>query len=369
MYILQLSKRQFPKVRFIAFTTTILISVITLPIWQWNASALIFQHYINTILIVGIAGLLVYLSVVEKNNNLRLLTIALWLLVIGGMHDIGYMTSHLSPDSYFVFGYTALPFMFIFIFTLQRSYIDTYKLTLQHNKTLAEKLEEQEIRLNQQQAKIISQEKIIAVGNERDRFMRDIHDGIGGILISTLRAVENNQPIIHISEMIKDCLTDLENIILSLEPNEHDITALLGSLRHKLHKRLDRAGVNIHWQIDDLPTIEDLDATKSLSILRIIQEAITNALKHSQCSKISISAHEIEEDAKKYISISIKDNGKGFDKDQISKSNGLKNMKYRADNCGCVLNVLTSESGTNITIMISLTNQAAVHDPATTLSV
>lgn len=353
MYILTLSKRKFPKVKFLAYFTTILISIITLPVWQWNASALIFQHQINMALIIGIAGLLLYLSIVEKNTNLRLLTISLWLLVSGGIHDIGYMTSHISPDSFWVFGYSALPFMFIFIFMLQRSYINTYKLTLKHNKTITEKLEEQELRLSQQQAQIISQEKIIAVANERDRFMRDIHDGIGGILISTLRAAENNQPITHISEMIKDCLIDLENIILSLEPNEYDITTLLGSLRHKLHKRLDRAGVEISWQIDDLPTIDDLDATKSLSILRIIQEAITNSLKHSQCSMIFISAQELEHNNQKYISITITDNGKGFEIENISTTNGLKNMKYRANKCNCELDITTSDAGTKVKVLIA----------------
>lgn len=354
MYILSLSKRQFPKVKFLAYFTTILISIITLPLWQWNASALIFQHQINMTLIIGIAGLLLYLSVVEKNTSLRLLTIALWLLVSGGIHDVGYMSSHLSPDSFWVFGYSSLPFMFIFIFMLQRSYIETYKLTLQHNKIMAETLEEQKLMLSQQQTQIVSQEKVIAIASERDRFMRDIHDGIGGILISTLRAAENDQPISHISDMIKDCLVDLENIILSLEPNEKDLTVLLGALRQKLHKRLDKTGVIVEWQIDDLPDVEGLDASKSLSILRIVQEAITNALKHSRCTTITVTAKVLSLQGEEKISITIADNGIGFDEAAIAKSSGLKNMRYRANNSDCELSVSSSATGTAVFVGVPI---------------
>ena len=352
MYILSLSKRKFPKVKFLAYFTTILISIVTLPMWQWNASALIFQHQINIFLIIGIAGLLLYLSVVENNTSLRLLTISLWLLVAGGIHDIGYMTSHLSPDSFWVFGYSSLPFMFIFIFMLQRSYINTYKLTLQHNKIITEKLAEQELRLSQQQAQIISQEKVIAVASERDRFMRDIHDGIGGILISTLRAAENNQPISHISDMLKDCLVDLENIILSLEPNEKDLTVLLGSLRQKLHKRLDKTGVNIGWHIADLPDVDGLDATRSLSILRVIQEAITNSLKHSRCTAIQVSASVTSCDGKQSITIVIEDNGIGFDESGIANARGLKNMRHRADHGGFSVSIFSDLHGSRVTVLV-----------------
>ncbi len=348
MYILGLSQRQYPSVKFIAYSTAIFLSVITLPAWKWNASALILQHYINMILIAGIGGLLVYRSVVEKNAMLRLLSASLWISILGFMHDLTYMTSNVAPDRFFISSFVSIPFMFSFVLTLQRSYINTYKLTLQHNKIITEKLAEQELRLNQQQEQIISQEKVIAIASERDRFMRDIHDGIGGILISTLRAAENDQPVSHISDMLKDCLVDLENIILSLEPNEKDLTVLLGSLRQKLHKRLDKTGVKVEWNIDDLPDVEGLDASKSLSILRIVQEAITNALKHSRCTIITVTAKAVVFHGAERINITIADNGIGFDETTIATSRGLKNMRYRADNSDCELSVSSSATGTTV---------------------
>lgn len=352
MYILGLSQKQYPSVKFIAYSTAILLSVVTLPAWKWNASALILQHYINMILIAGIGGLLFYRSVVEKNSMLRLLSASLWIAILGFMHDLTYMTSNVAPDRFFISSFVSIPFMFSFVLTLQRSYINTYKLTLQHNKTITEKLAEQELRLNQQQTQIVSQEKVIAIASERDRFMRDIHDGIGGILISTLRAAENDQPISHISDMLKDCLVDLENIILSLESNEKDLTVLLGSLRQKLHKRLDKTGVNIEWHIDDLPDVEGLDASKSLSILRIVQEAITNALKHSRCTTITVTAKVLSLQGEEKISITIADNGIGFDEAAIASCRGLKNMRYRADNSDCELFINSGSNGSVVSVEV-----------------
>jgi signal transduction histidine kinase len=264
------------------------------------------------------------------------------------------MTSNVAPDRFFISSFVSIPFMFSFVFILQRSYIDNYKLTLQHNKIMAETLEEQKLMLSQQQTQIVSQEKVIAIASERDRFMRDIHDGFGGILISTLRAAENDQPISHISDMIKDCLVDLENIILSLEPNEKDLTVLLGSLRQKLHKRLDKTGVNIEWRIDDLPDVDGLDASKSLSILRIVQEAITNALKHSRCTTITVTAKVLSLQGEEKISITITDNGIGFDEAAVVKTSGLKNMRYRANNSDCELSVSSSATGTAVFVGVPI---------------
>lgn len=352
MYILRLSKKQYPRIKNIAYSTAVLMSIVTLPLWNWNASALILQHYVNIFLIVGVGALLIYRSVVEKNTYLRLLTASLWLLILGGLHDITYMTSHVTPDRFWIFSFVSIPFMLSFVFILQRSYVETYKLTLQHNKIMAETLEKQKLMLSQQQAQIVSQEKLIAIASERDRFMRDIHDGIGGILISTLRAVENDQPIAHISDMIKDCLVDLENIILSLEPNEKDLTVLLGSLRQKLHKRLDKTGVKIDWYIDDLPDVDGLDATASLSVLRIIQESITNALKHSQCTTITVSAKVVDLPSEEKIRITIADDGIGFSESSVAKSSGLKNMRYRADHSGFTLSLSSSPKGALVTVEI-----------------
>ena len=82
---------------------------------------------------------------------------------------------------------------------------------------------------------------------------------------------------------------------------------------------------------------------KMLIIFRIIQEALQNVYKHAHANKVEINVI-----SKNKIIIYIKDNGRGFNPDNLREGNGLINMKERARELGFKLNIYSDSSGTTI---------------------
>jgi signal transduction histidine kinase len=112
-----------------------------------------------------------------------------------------------------------------------------------------------------------------------------------------------------VAEVLKGCIDDLKLTIDSLEPVEADLLLLLATLRFRLGPRLAGAGVSLRWEISDVPPLDWLDPRNALHILRILQEAFTNTLKHTRATQIRVMTGA--EDG--YVSVVIADNGGGFD--------------------------------------------------------
>jgi glucose-6-phosphate-specific signal transduction histidine kinase len=72
----------------------------------------------------------------------------------------------------------------------------------------------------------------------------------------------------------------------SLEPTDDDLLALLGNLRYRLEPRLKKCGIELDWQVQDVPKLACLDPKNVLHILRILQEGFTNILKHAHASML-----------------------------------------------------------------------------------
>ena len=113
--------------------------------------------------------------------------------------------------------------------------------------------------------------------------MKEIHDGVGGHLISMLSMVRSGKRDTDIIvSSIEAALSDLRLMIDSLSPQEHDIPSLLGALRTRLEPQMKDSGLNLNWQVEALPAIPDFGPHKALQVLRIVQEAVTNVIRHAE---------------------------------------------------------------------------------------
>jgi signal transduction histidine kinase len=86
----------------------------------------------------------------------------------------------------------------------------------------------------------------------------------------------------------------------------------------------------------------------TLQILRILQEAVTNAMRHSGASEIALVSTEKTEGA---ITISITDNGKGLPP-ETTGGRGLTSMRSRADAVGGMLDIQSSSGGTSLQLTL-----------------
>ncbi len=181
--------------------------------------------------------------------------------------------------------------------------------------------------------------------SERQRLMQDMHDGLGSSLISALRVAERgNLNDAELALVLKGCIDDLKLAIDSMEPVDKSLLMLLATLRFRLGPRLESAGIKLQWQIENIPTLDWLDPRSALHILRILQEAIANVIKHTAASEVKV-ATSIEDS---FVVVTITDNGQGFDvlKALDSRGKGLSGQRDRAVVIGADVSWESNSSGT-----------------------
>jgi signal transduction histidine kinase len=194
-------------------------------------------------------------------------------------------------------------------------------------------------------------EKREMLERERSRIMSDMHDGVGGQLISVLSLLEQgDMPNTEVAKAIRECLDDLRLTIDSLEPTDHDLLPVLGNLRYRLDQRLKKHGINLNWTVSDLPKLACLTPRNILHILRILQEAFTNVLKHAHATAVGVETGV--DTAGKHVFISIRDNGTGFAGEHAG--HGLTSMKHRAQIIGGALDILPSPAGTTLRLLLPI---------------
>jgi len=221
-------------------------------------------------------------------------------------------------------------------------------LTTSLNGTIARKSAE----LEDSFAELAEVKRREAIAEERDRIMLDLHDGIGGQLVSTLAYMESsNAGDEKIRRALEDALRDLALMLDSME-NHDSLVTLLGMMRTRLEGLLSEHGIAFDWQVHGEPVLPNPGPSQSLRLARIVQEAITNVIKHAKANTITIYVDERE--------IRISDNGKGFDLDhraQEHPSNGIANMRRRSATIGAEFDIVSDPSGTNVSLLINLSAQ------------
>jgi signal transduction histidine kinase len=216
------------------------------------------------------------------------------------------------------------------------------------NQELDARLAVRELQLAEHHQQLMELERQRTAATERQRILRDIHDGLGSQLISSIQLVEAgtlNSPAI--AAVLRECVDDLRLAIDSLKPAGDDLLLVLGNFRYRMEPRLTAAGVGLEWKIDAQARSPALTSEQVLHTLRIVQEAFTNALKHAQPSKLSI---RYENDERSAWALTIADDGTGFQEPADGKGDGLRNMRTRAAHAGAELKIESSEKGTVVRI-------------------
>ncbi|MHA7849548.1 sensor histidine kinase [Roseovarius sp.] len=183
-----------------------------------------------------------------------------------------------------------------------------------------------------------------AIAAERGRIMLDLHDGIGGQLVSTLSYMRRNDVGDDKCRLaLEDALRDLALMLDSME-NHDSLVTLLGMLRTRLEGLLSENGIEFDWQVQGEPRPRNTGPSQALNLSRIVQEAITNVIKHAQADTITIYVDESR--------IRISDNGVGFVADDRgiaeNPSHGLANMKRRSQSLGARFSISSSSKGTDV---------------------
>lgn len=195
------------------------------------------------------------------------------------------------------------------------------------------------------------------IQDERERISRDLHDNIGAKLSYISSSIdwmidapynkdEENKRMISINETAKNVMHNLRETIWALNRESIYIDELSDKLKLFIQQQLHLNNKITKSVNENFKDIVKLTPNEALNIYRICQEAINNAIKHSGGSEIII---EIETYSLANFSISIRDNGKGFNTKEYPGHYGLINMKHRGTEAGVLL-TFENSNGTKVTI-------------------
>ena len=208
---------------------------------------------------------------------------------------------------------------------------------------------EEDVLAGQMELRIREQASLIA--EERSRIMRDMHDGIGGQLAGLLvRARTGKLPADVLTTELEDSLDDLRLLIDLLDQGmDGSLAYALGAFRSRLEPKCEAAGVELVWGVEDVGATPDIGPDRTLHIYRMVQEACSNALRHSRSGSLTVGLRRDEADA---IEVFVEDCGIGFDPGATVGGRGLDNLRMRAARVRGELSLSTSSGGCRVSLKL-----------------
>ncbi|MFB6461039.1 sensor histidine kinase [Bradyrhizobium tunisiense] len=227
---------------------------------------------------------------------------------------------------------------------------------------LVTRVREAEERLKASFAREEERARAAALANERTRLMRDLHDGLGGQLVSIVALSERGHEGATITDAARAALKDLRLVIDSMDDIGGDLMLALGSWRERASAQLRPHDITLDWRVatpQGLPLHPELRPWHVIQIVRILDEAVTNAVKHAEARRIAVTIDTLDGDQGPYGVISVTDDGHGFAPGGHGEAasagqtaRGLRNMRSRAARCGAVLDLSSDASGTRVRLQL-----------------
>lgn len=248
--------------------------------------------------------------------------------------------------------YASVPLFLSIGWMLTRRYFDALEQARSASASLRTQVEAQRQQLERYYGQLRRADQEQARGAERERVMRELHDGLGLHLITAYEQCQRGDVDTRvIGESLQDCLTDLRVAIDSLAPDERDPLAVLGTLRFRMAPRLEAVGMALRWEVEgEVPELSGLDPARTLHLLRIVQEALTNALRHSGARSVTLRV----EGQPQAVTVVVRDDGRGFDaaSGRSAAQRGLANMRERARHLGGQFEIRSGAHGTELRIVL-----------------
>ncbi|MCV2367928.1 sensor histidine kinase [Roseateles oligotrophus] len=303
-----------------------------------------------------LVGLLARKAWHEGSVDTALMTATALVFLLLSYRDLLLLRNQLPYDAYSISHYTGVLMLVSTLWGLVARVVTARVEVVRLNASLGQRVADREQQLQQAFDGLREQRHQQSVQDERQRMMREIHDGVGAQLVGLLNMVARpgaEPAVLH--EQVQHALDEMRMAVDSLQPVHDDLLTVLATLRYRLQARLESAGIRVIWQVDDLPALPNLSPQKVLQVQRILLEAFTNILKHARATEVTVSAeYRVGEPA--MILLRIADNGVGMSidlNDQPSsqqadspvRRHGIGNMQARAAALGAQLRLESSQSG------------------------
>ena len=179
---------------------------------------------------------------------------------------------------------------------------------------------------------------------ERSRIAKDLHDRLGGSLSAVKIGLKNEESLQVINDKIDACMKELREIINNVMPVSLQKFGLKGALEDF---SVSFSNLHFHFFGED----NRINPNQEYAVYCCVRELVNNALKHSGATSINLQLIQ----SRKHVSLTVQDNGCGFDEKTIEKGYGLENIRNRITTCKGKLDILsTPDKGTETVIEIKV---------------
>lgn len=200
---------------------------------------------------------------------------------------------------------------------------------------------------------------------ERTRLAKDLHDGLGGMLsgikfsLSNMKGnlimtPDNAQAFERSIDMLDSSIREMRRVAHNMMPEVLVKYGLDTALKEYCNE-IDRSGV-IHTSYHSMGLNEtEIEQTTAVTIYRIVQELVNNTIKHAAAKNLLVQAQYAK--AEKLLSVTVEDDGKGFDIATLKNANGIgwSNIQNRVDFLKGKIDVQSGEGkGTSVLIEINV---------------
>jgi signal transduction histidine kinase len=196
---------------------------------------------------------------------------------------------------------------------------------------------------------------------ERNRLARDLHDSVKQQLFVIQTAAATAQArfgsdadgtrlaIDHVREGAREAIAEMQAMLDQLRASPLDNTGLIEALKKQSEALGFRTGVEVHFEIGELPPNESVAPGGHEALFRSAQEALSNIARHARAKNVWISIFAIGGK----FTLRIRDDGAGFDPNQGRRGMGLANIHTRAEEYGGMFEIMSrAGNGTLVSITI-----------------
>ena len=234
--------------------------------------------------------------------------------------------------------------MLIFGVLLVRQWGATMNALDDANRHMAQELHAAEVLLTETLGQRHAQEQQALLQAERERLMRDLHDGVGNGLVSALALCSLGEATgAEMAASLRGTLGELRLVVTALDDMHGDLAGGIASFLPQLQRQVRPLGVALECDVADLPPVPWLRPAHMQHVLRILQEAVMNAARHSGAAVVRIEAGAAAR------RITVRDQGCGGAQEREG-SFGMRTMQARAREVGATLRVTSGPQGTEVVL-------------------
>jgi signal transduction histidine kinase len=206
-----------------------------------------------------------------------------------------------------------------------------------------------------------------ALEAERQRIGMDLHDQTLADLTRLSRKLErlahaptvSGEALDPIIRSVQHCMHDVRQIIEEARPSVLQLFGFTQAVENHLERSVRDSGAPVDWNITDetAGVIDALPQNVATALFRIVQEAINNAIRHSNAPRIAVDLRVTPSN----LRISVRDNGLGIAPDQKRQGSGIDNMRTRARLISARCEVVRNkEGGTSVEVSLPISQTAPI---------